>query len=219
MIFMPVASQAAFYNYTEWYAMQTGIPGSMTGQLLYDNLGNYLNVSYAGNVVADSQINNTGTYYYTGYNGGTNYYINSTVSNAPSRKDVVALAGQTVNLITNTLTFSRPIKDPIMSIVSLGSAAQVSNYDFNTPFTILSQGAGYFGNSAGLWNPGGNRLSGMEGNGVIQFTGTFTSITFQASPNEYWGGFTIGLKPVPEPATMLVLSGGLLALVRRRKRA
>ena len=215
-ILVPACSQAALYNYVEFFQMHTGIPGSMTGQMKYDTFGNYINVSYSGNVVIDSQINNQGSYYYTGFGTGPSPYTNSLVSNAPTRTDIVALAGQTTGVITNTITFSQPVIDPIMDIVSLGSSSQVSNYDFNTPFTILSTGPGHFG-SGTLTNPFGNRLSGMEGDGVIQFKGKFTSISFTASPNEYWGGFNVGAQPVPEPASIAAVGMGLLAFARRKK--
>ena len=217
---LPALSLASQYNYASYFAMTTGIPGSMTGQLVISPTQT-ISVSYGGNVVADSQINNTGTYYYTAYNGGHNYYINSQVSNAPANTDIIALSGQSANFITNTITFSAPVTNPIMDIVSLGSPAQISNYDFNTPFTILSQGPGYWG-SGSLWNPSGNRLTGMEGDGVIMFTGTYTSISFTASPYEYWSGFNVGVlaqPAVPEPMSLLGLGLGAAVLLRRRKRA
>lgn len=215
LLSVPALSHAATtYYYAEWFAMQTGIPGAMTGQI-HVGPTKTIGISYSGNVIAESQINDTGTYYYTAYNGGHNYYINNEVANAPTKKDIIALSGQTINLVKNTITFSEPVKDPIMDIVSLGSPAQISNYDFDTPFTILSQGPGYWG-SGSLWTPSTNRLTGMEGSGVIQFSGMVTSISFYASPNEYWSGFNVGV--VPEPSSVLALGAGLGLLLRRRKR-
>lgn len=217
----PVLSFAApvGFRYAEYFAMSTGSPGSMTGQMINSN-GTTIGVSYSGHVVVDSQFNNQGTYYYTGFGNGPSPYTNALVANAPLSKDIIALAGQTNAPLTNTITFSAPVVNPIMDIVSLGQQGQSSNYDFNTPFTILSQGAGYFGGTGtSLSNPFGNRLTGFEGNGVIQFTGTYTSISFVASPAEYWGGFNVGVQAVPEPTTFLAVSAGLLVLARRRKKA
>jgi hypothetical protein len=205
------------FRYATYFAMTTGQPGSMTGQMINSN-GSTIGVSYSGHVVIDSQFNNIGTYYYTGFGANPSPYTNALVANAPAACDIIALAGQTNSPITNTITFSAPVVNPIMDIVSLGQQGQSSNYDFNTPFTILSQGTGYFGGTGnGLSNPFGNRLTGFEGNGVIQFTGTFTSISFTASPAEYWGGFNVGVQAVPEPMTWLVLVGGVALLARRRK--
>ena len=182
--------------------------------------GSTIGVSYSGHVVIDSEINNQGSYYYTGYNGGASPYTNSLVANAPSATDIIALAGQTNSPILNTITFSAPVVDPIMDIVSLGQQGQASNYDFNTPFTILNQGKGYFGGfGSGLSNPFGNRLQGLEGDGVIQFKGTFASISFTASPAEYWGGFNVGVQAVPEPASIVAIGLGVIAMIRRSKKA
>lgn len=205
------------FRYATYFAMIAGQPGSMTGQMINSD-GSTIGVSYSGHVVVDSQFGNQGSYYYTGFNGGASPYTNSLVANAPSATDIIALAGQTNSPITNTITFSAPVTDPIMDIVSLGQQGQSSNYDFNTSLTILSQGAGHFGNNGNaLSNPFGNRLTGFEGNGVIQFKGTFTSISFTASPAEYWGGFNVGVQAVPEPASVLAISAGLLVFLRRRK--
>jgi hypothetical protein len=222
LVILIVAPAAAFadpvgFRYATYFAMQTGQPGSMTGQMINSD-GSTIGVSYSGHVVADSEINNQGSYYYTGYNGGASPYTNSLVANAPANTDIIALAGQTNSPITNTITFSAAVVDPIMDIVSLGQQGQASNYDFNTSFTILSQGTGYFGGfGSGLSNPFGNRLQGLEGDGVIQFKGTFTSISFTASPAEYWGGFNVGVQAVPEPASVLAISAGLMVFLRRKK--
>jgi len=44
-------------------------------------------------------------------------------------------------------------------------------------------------------NPSGNILRGTEGYGVIQFSGTFSTLSFKVPTAEYWSAFTVGLKP------------------------
>lgn len=43
-------------------------------------------------------------------------------------------------------------------------------------------------------NPSGNILRGAEGYGVIQFHGTFSTLSFKVPTAEYWSAFTVGLK-------------------------
>lgn len=43
-------------------------------------------------------------------------------------------------------------------------------------------------------NPSGNILRGAEGYGVIQFQGTFSTLSFKVPTAEYWSAFTVGLK-------------------------
>ena len=66
----PMASYAGpvGFRYAQYFAMSPGSPGSLTGQMINSD-GSMIGVSYSGSVVVDSQINNTGSYYYTGFNG------------------------------------------------------------------------------------------------------------------------------------------------------
>jgi hypothetical protein len=79
---------------------------------------------------------------------------------------------------TYRVTLSEPIKDPIMALVSLGETSVPTTYDFDAPFTIVSQGPGYFGGSTtALEILPGDVLRGSEGSGTIQFIGTFSSFS------------------------------------------
>jgi hypothetical protein len=176
--------------------------------------GSTIGVSYSGEVQ------------WAQTSGGTNWWVqgtpapytgNTTVDNAPPASDIIVVNR---GFITNTLTFERPIEDLVMAFVSIGQPSVGVNYNFNSPFTLLSEGQGWWGN--GSWAQSGNTLTGYEAHGVIQFDNSLTSLSWINTPGEYWHGFTVGApnQSVPEPSTMLLLGSGMLGLValgRRRK--
>lgn len=122
---------------------------------------------------------------------------------------------------TFTLNFDQAIVDPYMALVSVGTPGYTITYNFEDSFEVISAGANYWG--YGGYSVDGTNLLGREFNGVLQFTGSFDSITFTVQSPEYWHGFNFGtesIASVPEPSTMLLLSAGLLGitLVRRKSR-
>ncbi|MGH9403859.1 MAG: PEP-CTERM sorting domain-containing protein [Terriglobia bacterium] len=100
------------------------------------------------------------------------------------------------------------------------------NYIFSAPFILLSGGANAYWGGSSVTQPAPNDLRGQEGDGTIEFPGTFTSLSFTVTGGEYWNGFTVGaLAPgsssaVPEPGTYsMALTGGLLlAFLTMRRR-
>jgi hypothetical protein len=160
--------------------------------------------------------------------GGTNYwipsapYLSPVIDNAPPDSDVIFLVGG--NQTLNTITFSKPVLNPVMAILSLGRPGVAVEYHFDSPFDVLSSGAGYFGGGPNsLTELNGNVLSGAEGNGAIEFQGTFTSISWTVPLGENGHGFTVGVDPpapVPQPPTVWMLIAGMasLAFFRRRCR-
>jgi hypothetical protein len=72
--------------------------------------------------------------------------ISTEVDNAPPDTDILALVGGLNQ--TYRVTLSEAIKDPIMAIVSLGNGGLPTTYDFDSPFDIVSQGAGYWGGTS-----------------------------------------------------------------------
>lgn len=159
-------------------------------------------------------------------------YTSADVTNA-STYEGIQLVGD-VNM-TYRVTLSEAIKDPIMAVASLGSGSDRAIYDFDSPFTILSQG------STCCWGGGYDRLTqlpgdvlqGYEGAGTIKFNGTYNTFSWTVPDPEYWHGFTFGIRTterleptppvaaVPEPETYAMLMAGLGvlgAVARRRKR-
>lgn len=223
------AAFAVPYYYTDWTTANVS-GGTASGTI---TLPDFSTVTV--NLQAVYANGAPGNFAFAQVNGGTNYwnpstpFISSQVDNAPPGTDIIALNGGQNQIYRVTL--SEAIKDPIMSIVSLGRPGSNTTYDFNAPFTIVSQGSGYWGGSAtALDQLPGDVLRGNEGHGTIQFLGTFSTFEWTVPTPEYWHGFTFGIRtteaiepsnPVPEPSTVILFGAGLgcVAFLRRKRNA
>lgn len=202
----PNAASAAPINWTTWSNTVTGTmnaPGSVT-------------VTFAGNPFGMApgypSWGPSGT-----FNGGT-------VGNAPpSSGGIIQLQGG--NTLLQTITFSTAITNPVMAIWSLGQGGAPTTFVFSQTPTFQSGGpSNEYGGQA--ITVSGNTVTGVEGNGTFQFTGTFSSISWTNPDYEFWYGFTVGAPnqsrtEVPEPASILLLGVSLcsFALVRRKTKS
>ena len=217
-IVAPLA-HASTYFYANWTAdtqSTSNTNGSASGTISTPQ--GTVNISYSGDVVSSTQINNVGTDYYSSWPA---VYTNSTVSNSPTNVDVITLSES--RAFTDTLTFSTAITNPIIDIVSLGSPGSPTGYLFSATPVILSQGAASFGGCGTCLSVTGNTLNGTEGDGVVEFIGTFSTLSWTTTGGEFWNGFTIGVagaatSSAPEPAAWTALPFALLALALLRRR-
>jgi hypothetical protein len=127
--------------------------------------------------------------------GGTNFwipgapYVNGVTANSPDSADIVRLVGSAAPM---TITFDPPVTGLVMAVVSLGAPNATIKYDFDTGITLLSFGAGYWGNGT-MAVEGADTITGNEGHGAIQFAGTISSLTWTVIGSENWHGFTLGI--------------------------
>ncbi len=164
---------------------------------------------------------------YPSYAPSSTFADGSIVDNAPTlANNIIRLSGGTPtggSPEVNVVTFSVPVVDPVFAIWSLGQSGIQASFDFigATPILVAGGVSAEYGGGSILIDE--NRVLGNEGNGTVQFLGTYSSLSWTNPTYEYWYGFNVGMTgtepaPVPEPGTLLLLCAGLGGLlVYRRK--
>jgi hypothetical protein len=121
-----------------------------------------------------------------------------------------------------TITFSRPVLDPVLAIWSLGQTGTPASFVFQNATPIFVAGGPNAEHGGSPLNVSGSIVSGEEVNGTIRFSGVYTSLSWTNPQAEYWYGFDVGVPstpPVPEPSSWaLMLVGGLLLCRSRGRR-
>lgn len=86
----------------------------------------------------------------------------------------------------NTISFSPPMKNPVVAFASIGNGGVSVPITFSAPVTIL------FGINVNQNSP--EQITGTEGYAIVQFTGTFATITFDMWVAENWSDIAFGRK-------------------------
>jgi PEP-CTERM motif len=217
---MAQPASAAVVYWTDWISATVGSPtGGSAGGTISLPGGTTITVTYSGEVTSETAINGSATSGYPSWLPATTYADGTVVQDAPTYRDIIAQNGGAGTGV-NTITFSQPITDPVMAIWSLGDGNDDANYTFSgaEPFTIIAGGpSNEYGGSSIVPNGGADSVTGAEGNGTLQFVGTYKQITFTNTKFENWYGFTLGvdgLAPpaIPEPSTWAMMLIGFAGL-------
>lgn len=191
-----------FYYYVDWTAANASA-GTASGTITIPNKP-VINVNLRvlnpdgspGTFYAGGTQTACGNAYWTGGSTAPTTHTSPSVLNGPSFPcDLIALIGGSASKYQ--ITFSEPIKDPVMAVHSLGQAGRGARYDFDRQFSIVSSGPGWHMSSPSshtlLRQDPGEVLYGEEGYGTLRFIGSFSTFSWTAPFSEVWHGFTIGI--------------------------
>lgn len=204
-----VSSQATTVTWADWTSATTT---TVSGTL---DTGPAISIDFTSASGFGFVQTGTGTNYWTEPDPASRPYTGGSVENAPPSAELVALSSAG----PKTITFGAPISGLYLAIISWnGNAAQ-----FDQPFQVISSGRGFWGTGSIVQGVDNSFVGTGEPHGILYFPGTFSSLTFTDTSNEFWHGLTVGVAglapPVPEPSTALLLLLGLgLALGRAAQR-
>ena len=106
-------------------------------------------------------------------------FTSPAVTYAPVSNDTISMTGGNDSI--NNLHFSQAVIDPLIVLWSVGQPNLPVTFNFrdHPSFSILSQGPGHWGVLDSSLVQNGYSVTGLEGNGLLQFHGTFTDLISQ----------------------------------------
>jgi len=113
------------------------------------------------------------------------------VTGRPKGTDILGFMGGTGST-QYKITFDRPVTNPVIAILSLGAPGTPKSYVFKQTPILLSSGHGFYGGCTDCLKIDKKTLTGTEGHGVVQFIGTFSSISWSDEEWENWHGIQVG---------------------------
>jgi hypothetical protein len=217
-----MSAQADTINWTNWTSQTAGASsGSAVGTISFS--GGPVTVSYSGNVSSNA----SGYWLPAAIFKSPGSPGLGLVDNAPLDNNNIPLTGGT-NTSTNTISFSTAVVNPVMALLSLGGNPGSAEFDFQStpsqPINISTVFTGpgttqYTENGVLSWNEAAMTVSGLGASGIVQFQGTYNSISWTNPVYETWFMFTVGApSAVPLPATLMLFGPGLVGLAAIRRR-
>ena len=179
-----------------WSQVTAGASGTAAGSLSPPQ--GEVQVCYTGEV--DSESAATGGTTLSGWGPvtftPTSTFESATVGNAPPPTGMIAVTGTGSG--KQTITFSEPVKDPLVAVLS-GATLE---FDFDAAAMVLSTGSYLLGgiSMGGTLAASGQTMTVAGGAGVVELPGTFSSLTFTLPTPESvccFTVFTIGIRGLP----------------------
>src|ERR1035438_546569 len=157
---LALSSQGLWAYSFSWAHLSSSTPTTVNGTI---TLGSQtVGVTYTSTDLAFSQLNNVGTDWWSGGAcGGLCPVYTAAGIPAPDTVDMIGIVGDSS---LHTLSFSTPVNNPVLALISLGQPSVLTTYYFDSPFTIVTSGGGWWGGGS-LNAVGVNGLEGIEGDG------------------------------------------------------
>lgn len=161
-----------------------GYAAGTTGSVV-DPQGGTVNLTISGEVMNQSQS----SFNWPNYPGiDRDAYVSDASPTDVAGNGLLVATGDTLpQYMAHTLSFGQDVTNAVMPIYSLGRPGIVGELTFSQPFVVLS--------ANDYLTPSGDaeigyKLAGLEGNGVIQFLGTYDTISWVVTGVEIWHGLT-----------------------------